>query len=382
LAHGLDHTAEKGNRFSRIRTFYEWGVARQHSDFDMRVLRLLQSITAIGNAKGHHVRFRHPTKGPFSPDELLLIRNAIDAGNGSEKDRALVMLHLELGHNPSATARLKNSDLIRYEAAMLIRYHLDVPRVKKRTAHRETKRRPISNKLGILLESLQAGSSGDPLIHWLPGISPDSSITHALRRFARSSGLVSPRTLKPLVVNARRFRFSTATHMAEEGASLFHIAEILDHTDTQNVRVYVQTVSSIADPVAKATDAALAPLVRRFQGKIVDASETQIFDGLPNQMIPAAAPHLGIVHLNAGGVGMCGRDVRKDGLCRLLPPVSCYLCPSFAALSDGPHQEMLDSIEAFLRESEATSDRRIKMQLDEVRVAIQQVIRQVREQGA
>lgn len=382
LSHGLKHTAEKGNRFSRLRTFYEWGVARQHSDFDMRVLRLLQSITAIGNAKGHHVRFRHPTKGPFSPDELLLIRNAIDAGNGSEKDRALVMLHLELGHNPSATARLKNSDLIRYEAAMLIRYHLDVPRVKKRTAHRETKRRPISNKLGILLESLQAGSSGDPLIHWLPGISPDSSITHALRRFARSSGLVSPRTLKPLVVNARRFRFSTATHMAEEGASLFHIAEILDHTDTQNVRVYVETVSSIADPVAKATDAALAPLVRRFQGKIVDASETQIFDGLPNQMIPAAAPHLGIVHLNAGGVGMCGRDVRKDGLCSLLPPVSCYLCPSFAALRDGPHQEMLDSIEAFLRESEATSDRRIQMQLDEVRVAIQQVIRQVREQGA
>ena len=79
---------------------------------------------------------------------------------------------------------------------------------------------------------------------------------------------------------------------------------------------------------------------------------------------------------------MCGRDVRKDGLCRLLPPVSCYLCPSFAALSDGPHQEMLDSMEAFLRESEATSDRRIQMQLDEVRVAIQQVIRQVREQGA
>ena len=82
----------------------------------MRVLRILQSVTAIGNAKGHHVRFRHPTKGPFSPDELLLIRNAIDAGGGAERDRALVMLHLELGHNPSATARLKNKDLIRYES--------------------------------------------------------------------------------------------------------------------------------------------------------------------------------------------------------------------------------------------------------------------------
>lgn len=25
LAHGLEHTSEKGNRFSRLRTFYEWG---------------------------------------------------------------------------------------------------------------------------------------------------------------------------------------------------------------------------------------------------------------------------------------------------------------------------------------------------------------------
>ena len=74
------------------------------------------------------------------------------------------------------------------------------------------------------------------------------------------------------MITARRFRFTIATHMAEEGASLFHIAEVLDHSDTQNVRVYVETSSSITDPVAKATDSALEPLVRRFQGKIVDSS--------------------------------------------------------------------------------------------------------------
>jgi len=145
LAHGVEHSAEKGNRFSRLRTFYEWGVARQHADFDGQLLRILKTITAIGNAKGHHVRFRHPVRGPFSPDELLLIRKAIDAEVGAERDRAILMLHLELGHNPSATARLKNKDLIRYESKTAICYQLDVPRVKKRTAHRETKRRPISS---------------------------------------------------------------------------------------------------------------------------------------------------------------------------------------------------------------------------------------------
>jgi len=377
LAHGIQQTAEKGNRFSRLRTFYEWGVARQHPDFNGELLRILKAITAIGNAKGHHVRFRHPVRGPFSPDELLLVRNAIDAGASSDRDRAILMLHLELGHNPSATARLKNKDLIRYETKAATRYQLDVPRVKKRTAYRETKRRPIGNKLGVLLERLRIGGLEDPLFHWLPPRSPEGAVNAALRRFARAAGLVSPRTENPLIINARRFRFSIGTHMAEEGASIFHIAEILDHTDTQNVKVYVETISSIADPVAKATDAALTPLVQRFQGKIVDTATAVAFDGLPNQVIPAIAQQLAIVHLKAGGIGMCGRDVRKDGLCRLLPPVSCYLCASFAALRTGPHQEMLDSIQEFIHQNEGTSDNRILLQLEEVQAAIRQVLEQL-----
>ena len=65
------------------------------------------------------------------------------------------------------------------------------------------------------------------------------------------------------------------------------IAAALDHTDLQNVGCYVETVSSIADAVGQATDAALKPLVLRFLGKIVDSKESPAFDGLPNQMIPA-----------------------------------------------------------------------------------------------
>jgi hypothetical protein len=141
--------------------------------------------------------------------------------------------------------------------------------------------------------------------------------------------------------------------------------------------VYVETVSSIAGPVAKATDEVLVPLVRRFQGTIIDSVGSAAFSGLPNQVIPAVAPHLGIANLDAGGIGLCGRDARKDGLCRLLPPLSCYLCPSFAALREGPHREMLTSIEAFLNGNQDTSDKRILMQLADVRVAIRQVLDQL-----
>jgi hypothetical protein len=110
----------------------------------------------------------------------------------------------------------------------------------------------------------------------------------------------------------------------------------------------------------------LLPLVRRFQGKVVDSNEAVAFEGLPNQVIPAIAPHLDIFHPNTGGIGLCGREVRKDGHCRLLPPVSCYLCPSFAALRTGPHQERLDPIQNFLRLQQNRSDRRILLQLEDV----------------
>jgi hypothetical protein len=57
--------------------------------------------------------------------------------------------------------------------------------------------------------------------------------------------------------------------------------------------------------------------------------------------------------------------------------VSCYLCPSFAALRDGPHREMLGSIETFLHEAQDISDKRILMQLEDVRLAIRQVLDQL-----
>jgi site-specific recombinase XerD len=112
------------------------------------------------------------------------------------------------------------------------------------------------------------------LLHWLSQTNPEGTINQTMQRFAPEANLISPRTELRLVINARRFRFSIATHMAEEGASVFHIAEVFDHSDTQNVRVYVETVPRIADPVAKATDEVLGPLVRRFQGRIIDSTES------------------------------------------------------------------------------------------------------------
>ncbi len=371
LKWGETQSAVKGIHFSRLRVFYEWGVARQYPDFDIRFLRILKAIPSSANAKGHHVRFRHKTKGPFSPAEKQLLIQAVNAGQGTDRGRVVVMIHLELGLNPGATARLTNADFVHVKTLHGDFYQLAVPRMKKRAAHRETKRRPISTRLGQLLQQLQQGQSHEPLLYWLPTENPQAGINATLRQFVARAGIVSPRTGEPLQVTARRFRYTLATHLAAEGASKFHIAEILDHTDLQNVDVYVETTPAIIDQVAAATDADMMPVVTRFLGKVVDSpGETAVNDAI----IPAATSHIPLPMLNAGGVGVCGRNVHRDGLCQLFPPLSCYLCPSFVAWRNGPHQALLTSLENFVEAYQAQADSRILHQLDEIRVAIAEAI--------
>jgi integrase len=297
--------ANADSLFASVRVLYQWGVARKFPDFKWPVLKTLKTIKLPQHAKGHHVRFRHVTRGPYSPDELYLIRQALAQEQGQAPDRAIIMLHLELGANPSAYCRLLNQDLKRIETSRGLWYQLDVPRVKKRRGRQERKRRRISSRLGDLLSSLQQGGLESRLLHWLSPDHPTDSIRWSMGRWAEEAQIISPRTGTLLSVRPRRFRYTYATHIADAGASKYHLAELLDHTDLQSIDVYVETSPAIIDQAAKATDQALTPIIHRFLGKIV---ETITVDTAHAAIIPDVAPHIGLPVLNTGGLGICGRN--------------------------------------------------------------------------
>lgn len=369
----VKNTANKGNSFSRIRVFYRWGVINEICGFNLSILRKLEATIAIGNSKGHHVRFRHPTKGPLSADEKELILRAINKETGSDQDRALIMLCIELGSNPNSLIRLKEQDLKKYGEGTKIFYQLDVPRVKKRSAISDSRRRSISSRLGKLLESLKQDQPDEMLLHWLNVNSPEANLNHRLKNWAYLAGIISPRTEDTINLNSRRFRYTLGTHLAEEGASRYHIADILDHTDLQNVDVYVETTPKIVDAVAKATDSVVEPLVDRFMGRTTNSLD-EALQMVPNNnaLIPAIAPHISL--LNVGGIGACGRNTAKEGLCQLMPPLSCYLCHQFVATKSGPHREVLESINNYLKHHRDTADARILMQLNDIKKAIELVV--------
>jgi len=388
LEHGLS-TASKGNDFARLREMYFWGAfGLQLPEFDRDLAFALKTIRAQGNVKGAAVRFRDPLKGPLDSDEQRIVIRAIAAGAGTPFDRALLMLHLELGLNPQSTARMKNHDLRVFETKIvdggrsrtIAKYQIQMPRVKKRKEFRETRTRPVSDQLGQLLIELRKGRPEDPLFHWLRKDSPEEGVNQAMARFATAARLISPRTRSQLHLTPRRFRSTLATEMAREGASRERIAEVLDHTDLQNVDVYIEAASYVADQLGEQFDRIFDPLLQRFRGRIVDSHTRSVFPGVPPKSIPGELVHLPTAPLNLGGIGMCGRDVHRDGLCRLAPPLTCYPCEFFAAFRTGPHAEVLAALERIREAMKPASDSRIPMQLEDVMAAIRQLLAQIAQE--
>jgi hypothetical protein len=170
-----------------------------------------------------------------------------------------------------------------------------------------------------------------------------------------------------------------ATEVVEQGASDYHVAEVLDHSDTSHVKVYRKTEPTIADRMERALDPALTPIVKRFQGQVVDPGGAYPFGSIPPAIIPGTVFHLPDYPLDLGGIGFCGQDLKNDGLCKKAPPLACYTCPKFAAWRDGPHQQVLAGLEKATGVLSEIADKRISKELIETTRAVHQCVQQIEE---
>jgi len=138
------------------------------------------------------------------------------------------------------------------------------------------------------------------------------------------------------------------------------LAEALDHTDIQHVRVYFDAQSSVVERLDVAAAKEIAPKLALFTGKLVPDE-----NGCHKKHIlivpELIKPDKTIEHL-----GQCG----KNEFCTLYPPYSCYLCSRFEPFIDSLpiHTMVLDHLlerrERLLSDSFSSS--RIAVQLDEI----------------
>jgi integrase len=364
-------------------------------------ITFLKQVRLKGVRKGTAVLTMDPVDGPFSEVELQAVYAALNeaysAGDIVLGDYVLVWLFMLLGQRPRQFALLKVCDVVpvtKKDASL--EYVLRVPRVKQGMArHRdEFKDRLLAPSIGRLLciyadgvKKLFGDKLPDPSQAPLfpAGSAPDgqpdylkfhlTSTRLGLRLVTVLDGLEvwSERTGQALHITATRFRRTLGTRAAKEGHGELIIAELLDHSDTQNVGVYVRATPEIVERIDRAIALQMAPLARAFSGVIISNESEAVRGDDPTSRI--VDPRF---DKDLAPMGNCG----TSGSCDFMAPISCYTCKSFQAWADGPHEAVLLYLIAERERLMHDTDGRIAAINDRTILAVAEVVRQCHTNSA
>ena len=355
---------------------------------------LLKQLRTQGNPKGEAVLTHDPIHGPFTDMELESLQTSLDrayvAGKVDIEGYLLAYLFMLLGQRPVQYAALKVSDVgVTYAQDGTAVYTIRVPRAKQRNqlSRAEFKDRVLIPQVGELLvqysKEVQATFHGllpDPLEAPLfptrrrRGGEPDGfeyhrttqTIADLLERTLRCLSVMSERTGQSLHITATRFRRTVATRAAMEGHGELIIAELLDHTDTQNVGVYIEARPEIVERIDRAMAMYLAPMAQAFAGVIIDDESQAMRAGDPSSRV--CGPRFGP---SMKPMGSCG----KHGFCGFLAPIACYTCVNFQPWLDGPHEAVLDYLIGERDRLAAQTDLRIASVNDRTILAVAEVVK-------
>lgn len=360
---------------------------------------LLKQLRLQGNAKGEAVLTHDPVHGPFTDIELEALHYALDqayvAGNVDREGYLLAYLFMLLGQRPVQYAALKVRDVgvARAKDGTPV-YTLRMPRAKQRDrlSRDEFKDRVVIPQIGELLvqhaEAIRSAFHGQlpdpadaPLFPTRRRRSNEpegfafhrtsQAIIELLPNTLKRLGVTSERTGEPLHITATRFRRTVATRAAIEGHGELIIAELLDHTDTQNVGVYIEARPEIVERIDRAIALHLAPLAQAFAGVLIRDESEATRAGDPSSRIcdPRFDPSM-------KPLASCG----KHGFCGFAAPVACYTCANFEPWLDGPHEAVLEHLIGERDRLAARGDMRIASIHDRTILAVAEVVRQCEAQ--
>jgi len=346
------------------------GVSKQ-------VVDLLQSWRCRGFEKGAAVASGCPETGPLTDLEMTALLNwanmAVVRKDIAFENYAYLLSLLMTARRPIQIAALRGRDLIQEVGTGVSTYRLNFPRAKQRhQAFRGTFRSlAILEDLYLVLrrqhrQSVAAISEviGEPLdpslaeevpifvnrlrVKQIRSIeelkdclmarTPDSlrartrTLDYALQRCAKASTARSERTGEFIRLSATRFRYTRGTKLRREGFSAFIIAELLDHSDIQNVGVYTKNTAQEAVVINELVGAQLAPFAQACLGTLVRSEREAIRGDDPRSRVPNNRQHaVG----TCGNYGFCASGFR-----------ACYTCYHFQPWVDGPHEEVLADLYA------------------------------------
>jgi len=346
------------------------GVSRE-------VVDLLQGWRISGNEKGMSVASGCPESGPYTDLEVAALLDwanlAVVRRDILFEDYVYLLTVAMTARRPVQIAALRGRDLVRESGEGAAMFRLNIPRAKQRgigfrgefrslailedlflvlqEQHRQAVA-TVSEITGLVLGPDQSGEvpifinqkqldgvdTGRKLEGLLLGSAPDrlhaktSMLSSGLRRCAKASIARSERTGEFIRLSATRFRHTRGTKLRREGFSAFIIAELLDHSDIQNVRVYTENTAQEAVVINELVGPQLAPFAQACLGRLVHSERDAIRGDDPKSRVPNNHQHaVG----TCGNYGFCASGYR-----------ACYTCYHFQPWVEGPHEEVLEDLYA------------------------------------
>lgn len=332
----------------------------------------LSDIRLKGNEKGKAVALSDPRKGALTEIEFsALVQTLHDAYENSDiclSRYVLILLAMATARRAIQLSDLKVSDFsVRTGRDGIRSFFLSAPRAKQRGEvwRGSSKKLQLDPEIGIVISEfldkerarfLQCGQLANGVnVSNLPFFIDWDKVASALvedgfnldvegdcfhyssPRLGRDLSASIDKLEVPservgvLHVTATRFRRTIATRAVRQGFGPLTIADILDHSDDQNARVYTENVPENVEILNEAVALQLAPFAQAFCGKLV-LSEGDAERGND----PASRIRLE----SSDPAGSCG----SYGFCSAAAPVACYTCKSFQPWLDGPHEILLQEM--------------------------------------
>lgn len=294
------------HKFWRLKDFYRWGcLFAPDAGFNTKDFLRYAQMQIPGNVKGEAVRSADLNQGVLSSDEINLLIAAIREDRPKTHrelmEHVVVALGLAIGRNSENYTLILEEHVIQITSNNVTRYYLRVPRIKKRTnPYRVLKTVPIEPQLGQrLLELVAMNQTLDinttmpfnakaavlvsgtrPLLQtgvgtiksastatWSNFLVP-SQITVLMKSFVKRKNLMSGETGKLIALTPRRLRYTFASNFAAMGLSPRELASLLDHSDTQSVRVYTDLNGILSDRLEKAAAGKIEFVLALLTGQI------------------------------------------------------------------------------------------------------------------
>ncbi|MET0074043.1 MAG: site-specific integrase [Candidatus Thiodiazotropha lotti] len=398
-------------RLGLLRVFLKQLYFLEFKAVSDQVFELLSSWKLSGNDKGTAVLSLDPEEGPYSDIEFEAIKNGLDNKYAeaviNAEEYSLAQLFAATGRRPIQIASLKIGDL-RIDSYTLETpvFMVRIPKAKVRGSSFRSKFtdfaliESIGQVLSLYIEEVKKEAESQigrklkkdeaDMLPMFPShlrqlkkltqeevksvLTTDvthrktSDVTSKLRDIIDKLGITSERTGRPIKTTGYRFRYTLGTRAAREGAGVLTIATLLDHSDTQNTKVYVANIPEHAATISEIMNGSLMRYASAFQGEVVE-SEDSVLSSVPGAQRIRTSD-------SSDNVGSCG----TNAMCHDYAPVACYTCPKFKAWRDAPHhlvlKWLLDERERIVVE---TNDLEIAAINDRAIYAVTQVMKRCNE---